>query len=146
MGKQRQAIIFKNTDFVTVDLIYSVLLFKINRLTCFLIGLKIRVSLVRFRLWAPFNSLKSLEFADKPSLTAALSACCGLPRCEYDSCMSKSCKTLRADTDLEQILRWWVCDAVSHRYVRCRLCSPTDFQQLQYLKMFGAYPNIFASV
>ena len=51
--------------------------------------------------------------------------------------MAKSCKTVRADTDLEQILRWWVCRALSHRDVGQRLSSPTDFQQLQDLKMFA---------
>ena len=36
--------------------------------------------------------------------------------------------------------------AVSHRRVPRRMRRPTDFQQLQYLKMFGAYRNLFACV
>ena len=108
--------------------------------------MKIRVSLVRFRLWAPPNSLKSLEYAENPSVIAAHTVCRGLPQCGYDSCMANACKSVRADTDFKQILRWWVCRAPSHRRVSRRMHAPTDLQQLQYLKMFRPYRNQFISL
>ena len=60
--------------------------------------------------------------------------------------MANACRTMRLDTDFKQILLWSRCGAVSRHDVGQRLSRPTDLQQLQILKMFGAYPNMFISV
>ena len=60
--------------------------------------------------------------------------------------MVKPCRTVRADTDFKQILRWSRCGPVSHRRVPRRMHAPTDLQQLQDLKMFGPWGQGFVTV